>query len=581
MDLISKDEIKRFLKLQDSDRSKIVDFVYNKLKLKDLNEIYSRHSEKESSEFVSAILADLGINFEVNQEDLKRIPSKGGFILLSNHPFGAIDGLIICKSISDRRPDFKLMANFLLQRITPLKDQLFPVNPFETMKDKQSSVKGIRNALSYVNEGHPLGIFPAGEVAAFKLSKLNVKEKEWDQIVKFILKCNVPIVPTYISGTNSPLFHMLGLIHPLLRTAKLPSEIFNKAEKSVHLKIGHPIHVEELKKLGSVHAISTYLQLKSNLLSRSLSVDAFYKKPILGIKKRQVPVVSAPSNELLLKEVEDLPADTLLMESGEYQLYLIRSHQAPNLMIELGRLRELTFREVQEGTNKEIDLDPYDIYYSHLIIWDKSKGALVGAYRIGKGDEIMVQHGAKGFYLHSLFKMKKEFRSYLSKSVELGRSFIASDYQRKPTTLFLLWKGILLFMDKNPTYRYLIGPVSMSTSFSRFTKELVVTYAQQHLQVKQFAGLIHPRKRFKLSLRNEKKVATLLGGIDSDIEKLDKLIQETDKGQRLPILLKKYIGLNAKLISFNVDPLFNNCLDGFIFLDYHQIPQKIKEGLRK
>ena len=581
MDLISKDEIKRFLKLQDSDRSKIVDFVYNKLKLKDLNEIYSRHSEKESSEFVSAILADLGINFEVNQEDLKRIPSKGGFILLSNHPFGAIDGLIICKSISDRRPDFKLMANFLLQRITPLKDQLFPVNPFETMKDKQSSVKGIRNALSYVNEGHPLGIFPAGEVAAFKLSKLNVKEKEWDQIVKFILKCNVPIVPTYISGTNSPLFHMLGLIHPLLRTAKLPSEIFNKAEKSVHLKIGHPIQVEELKKLGSVHAISTYLQLKSNLLSRSLSVDAFYKKPILGIKKRQVPVVSAPSNELLLKEVEDLPADTLLMESGEYQLYLIRSHQAPNLMIELGRLRELTFREVQEGTNKEIDLDPYDIYYSHLIIWDKSKGALVGAYRIGKGDEIMVQHGAKGFYLHSLFKMKKEFRSYLSKSVELGRSFIASDYQRKPTTLFLLWKGILLFMDKNPTYRYLIGPVSMSTSFSRFTKELVVTYAQQHLQVKQFAGLIHPRKRFKLSLRNEKKVATLLGGIDSDIEKLDKLIQETDKGQRLPILLKKYIGLNAKLISFNVDPLFNNCLDGFIFLDYHQIPQKIKEGLRK
>ena len=581
MDLISKDEIKRFLKLQDSDRSKIVDFVYNKLKLKDLNEIYSRHSEKESSEFVSAILADLGINFEVNQEDLKRIPSKGGFILLSNHPFGAIDGLIICKSISDRRPDFKLMANFLLQRITPLKDQLFPVNPFETMKDKQSSVKGIRNALSYVNEGHPLGIFPAGEVAAFKLSKLNVKEKEWDQIVKFILKCNVPIVPTYISGTNSPLFHMLGLIHPLLRTAKLPSEIFNKAEKSVHLKIGHPIHVEELKKLGSVHAISTYLQLKSNLLSRSLSVDAFYKKPILGIKKRQVPVVSAPSNELLLKEVEDLPADTLLMESGEYQLYLIRSHQAPNLMIELGRLRELTFREVQEGTNKEIDLDPYDIYYSHLIIWDKSKGALVGAYRIGKGDEIMVQHGAKGFYLHSLFKMKKEFRSYLSKSVELGRSFIASDYQRKPTTLFLLWKGILLFMDKNPTYRYLIGPVSMSTSFSRFTKELVVTYAQQHLQVKQFAGLIHPRKRFKLSLRNEKKVATLLGGIDSDIEKLDKLIQETDKGLRLPILLKKYIGLNAKLISFNVDPLFNNCLDGFIFLDYHQIPQKIKEGLRK
>jgi hypothetical protein len=282
-----------------------------------------------------------------------------------------------------------------------------------------------------------------------------------------------------------------------------------------------------------------------------LSVDAFYKKPILGIKKRQVPIIAPPQHNLLTDEIAALPEDTLLMQSGEYQLYLIRSHQAPNLMIQLGRLRELTFREVQEGTNKEIDLDPYDIYYSHLIIWDQTKEALVGSYRIGKGDEIMTKHGVKGFYLHSLFKMKKEFRSYLSESVELGRSFIASDYQRKPTTLFLLWKGILLFMDKNPNYRYLIGPVSMSTSFSKFTKELVVSYAYQHLNLKQFAGLIQPRKKFKLSLRNEKKVATLLGGIDSDIEKLDKLIQETDKGQRLPILLKKYIGLNAKLISFN------------------------------
>jgi hypothetical protein len=284
---------------------------------------------------------------------------------------------------------------------------------------------------------------------------------------------------------------------------------------------------------------------------------------------------------LLTDEIAALPEDTLLMQSGEYQLYLIRSHQAPNLMIELGRLRELTFREVQEGTNKEIDLDPYDIYYSHLIIWDQSKEALVGSYRIGKGDEIMTKHGVKGFYLHSLFKMKKEFRSYLSESVELGRSFIASDYQRKPTTLFLLWKGILLFMEKNPNYRYLIGPVSMSTSFSKFSKELVVSFSNQHLQQKELVTLVQPRKKFKLSLRNEKKVATLLGGIDADIEKLDKLIQETDKGQRIPVLLKKYIGLNAKLISFNVDPLFNNCLDGFIFLDYHQVPEKVKEGLRK
>jgi putative hemolysin len=581
MEIISKEELKKFLKLQKYEKSTLADFVYNKLKLKELNEIYNKHKDKESIQFVEEVLSDLGIKFEISEEDLKRIPLKGGFIILSNHPFGALDGLIICKSISEKRPDFKLMANFLLERVEPLKEMIFPVNPFETMKDKKSSVNGIRKAMTYVKEGHPLGIFPAGEVAAFKLSKLNIREKDWDQIIKFILKCNVPVIPTYISGTNSPLFHALGLIHPLLRTAKLPSEIFNKKNRKVKMRIGHPIHVDDLKKLGSDHAISTYLQLKSQFLKKTSSIDSFYKKPILGIRKKAQNIIEPISKELLKIEIEKTNSNNLLCEINNYQLFSIDAKSCPNLMLELGRKREITFRAVNEGTNKELDLDPFDYYYEHLIIWDKQKEELVGAYRLGRGDKIFEKYGFRGFYTHTLFKFKKQIELSLFESIELGRSFVSNEYQRKATPLFLLWKGIFIFMENNPQYKYLLGPVSISNSFSKTSKNLIINFTENYLKNSYISEYITPRKKFKPLKLKQKKINKLIQGTNGDIEKLDKLIQEIDEGKNLPVLMKKYIGLNAQITCFNVDKKFNNCIDGFLFLDYQQIPEQIKEGLRK
>jgi putative hemolysin len=449
------------------------------------------------------------------------------------------------------------------------------------MKDKKSSVNGIRNALNYVKEGHPIGIFPAGEVASFQLSKMNVKEKEWDQIIKFILKCNVPIIPTYISGTNSPLFHALGLIHPLLRTAKLPSEIFNKKNKKVTMRIGHPIQIEDLKKMGSNHSISTYLQLKSQFLKTGISVDAFYNKPILGIKKKQQEITPPISKIVLENEIKLLKAEQLLCQINNFQLFEIKANQCPNLMLELGRKREITFRSVNEGTNKELDLDPFDIYYTHLIIWDFVNREIVGAYRIGKGDEIIESFGTKGFYSNTLFKINKKFKLSLRQSIELGRSFVSLEYQKKTTPLYLLWKGIFLFLERNPNYKYLFGPVSISNDFSRLSKEFIISFSEKYLNETFYSSMINPRKKINRIFFKSKKIKRLIQGTNGDIDKLDKLIQETDSGKHLPILLKKYVGLNAQITCFNIDKKFNNCLDGFLFLEYHKIPENIKEGLRK
>jgi putative hemolysin len=249
-------------------------------------------------------------------------------------------------------------------------------------------------------------------------------------------------------------------------------------------------------------------------------------------------------------------------------------------MLELGRKREETFRLVGEGTNKELDLDPFDVYYNHLIIWDSNENELVGSYRIGKGDEIIERFGMEGFYLSTLFTLNKKLTLTLRKSIELGRSFIAEPYQRKPTTLLLLWKGIHLFMEQNPTYNFLIGPVSISNNYSKNSKKSIISFSEMYLHENSIKKFIKPKNKFKSNSFSYEKVDKLVQRTHGDIDKLDQLIQESDNGKKLPILLKKYIGLNAKIVAFNVDKKFNNCLDGFLFLEFNKITSELKERIK-
>jgi hypothetical protein len=247
---------------------------------------------------------------------------------------------------------------------------------------------------------------------------------------------------------------------------------------------------------------------------------------------------------------------------------------------EIGRLRELTFREIGEGTNKSVDLDEYDIYYNHLFIWDTEAKVIVGAYRIGLGDEIFYSLGKKGFYVAELFKIKEQFTPVLKKSLELGRSFIRKEYQQKPLPLFLLWKGILKYLIDNPRYRYLIGPVSISNTFSKFSKSLIVDYINRNHFDDELAQYVRPRKKFKVDFSSV-DTDLLMSGEDS-FKGLDNLISEVEtRSMKVPVLLRQYIALNAKIICFNIDPKFADCLDGFLVLDLKKVPQDILEKLGK
>ena len=550
------------------------------LRFNQLNKLYDNISDKTGIESIDGIIKYLNVTLDFNEKDLKKLPANGSFITVSNHPYGGIDGILLIKLLSMARSDHKVIANFLLKKVEPISDYFLAVNPFENNPNVASSIGGLKTALDHLNNGGVLSFFPAGEVSTSYASKA-ITDREWlFSALRFIKKAHVPVVPIYFHGSNSRLFHLLGQIHPSLRTAKLPSEILNKKDKTIKIRIGNPISVKDQDKFTDIHQLGRYLRSKTYCLDSGIEVKRFFNYSLKSQPKPE-PIVDPQSSDLIINEITGLRKDHHLFTIKNYSVFCAPSSQIPIIMNELGRLREITFREVGEGTNQSTDVDEFDLYYNQLIIWDNEGQQIVGGYRIGKGHDIYEQFGIKGFYTQSLFKMKSGFAETLNQSLELGRSFIVKEYQRKPLPLFLLWKGILYFMLKNPEYRFLIGPVSISNTYSGISKELIIRYIMANFFDYKRAALVKPRNRFKVTT-DDQHLNTALENMTPDLHSLDKFIGDIDQyNSGLPVLLKKYLGLNAKIVAFNVDPKFNDCIDGLLVLDIFEVPKTTIESLLK
>ena len=551
--------------------------VLRALGFKGVNKIYNRNKHKTGVYFLNDVLKDCNVQFEIPEEDLKRIPKNGAFITISNHPLGGVDGLLLLKLLLEQRVDFKIIANFLLHKILPLKEYVFPVNPFETRKDVKSSIVGIKDALLHLKEGKPLGIFPAGEVSTIKEEKLIV-DKPWEEgVIRFIKKAEVPIIPIYFHAKNSRLFYSLAKISDTLRTAKLPSELKSIEPKIVKIRIGKPIPVKDQKEYTNTKDFGEFLRKKTYMLA-----NPFVKKQKLipipktsGIIKKPVKEITGQKEKtLFLKEILALrKSKKRLLTSKNYEVFFSKATEIPNLLHEIGRLREITFRAVGEGTNTAIDLDKYDDYYHHLFLWDNEANLLVGAYRMGLGKEIYQKNGIKGFYIQTLFKIEPEMHSMMQSTMELGRAFITNEYQQKPMPLFLLWKGIIHVTLRYPEYKYLMGGVSISNKFSDFTKSLMIEFMRSHYYDPYLAQYIRPKKEYKVKLKDADK-DFVFDASKADLQKFDKIIDEIEPGAlRMPVLLKKYVKQNARLLAFNVDPKFNDAVDGLMYIKIADLPE--------
>ena len=573
MEIITEQELANAIKLDKFKMPGLASFLMEVMKLNQINHVFSSNMHIEGLAFIDAILDHIEVKIEIDDVELRNIPKEGSFIALANHPFGGIEGLMLLKVICSQRPEFKLMANFLLNKIPNLKDYFIPVNPFENVKSI-SSLGGMKLAMETLRDGIPLGIFPAGEVSTFKTSEQRVTDKQWNPVVgKMIQKSKVPVLPVYFHGNNGLLFNILGMIHPSLRTARLPSEFLNKKGHTIKIRIGKPIPAEEYNDFQHINNLLAFLRAKTYALGSGIEVKRPFIKDLFKIKKKPEKIISAVPTNVLVEEIDGLRDEFLITSEKIYEVFVCPPGRIPNIIREIGRLREVTFREVGEGTNKKIDLDHFDLYYEHLFIWDKEDQRLVGSYRLGKGKDIFYGHGYKGFYLSTLFKIKKDFYPVLEESIELGRSFICKEYQSKPLSLFLLWKGILYFLLKNPDYRYLIGPVSISNNFSKFSSSLIVDFLIKNHFNKRLANMVSPRKKFRIKF--DKLDSDILLKKHTSIKSLDNLISDIEiNHNKVPVLLRQYIAINSKLIGFNVDPKFSNCLDGFLIVDVREIPEE-------
>ncbi|HHN48753.1 MAG TPA: lysophospholipid acyltransferase family protein, partial [Bacteroidales bacterium] len=556
MTLINPDEFAKALSLQKLGLKSLAVPLMKLFRIERLNKIYQKFSHYQGIEFLDVCLGELKVSYELPPNDLKNIPAKGPVVFIANHPYGGLDGLLLIRIVAEHRPDLKVMANYILKNVKPIENYILPVDPFQRKDSTQKSLAGIKSSLEVLTNGGSLAIFPAGEVSAFHSNTKRITDKTWNPMIgRLIAKSGAKVVPIYFSGNNSLLFNLLGMIHPRLRTARLPSEILNKKKFALKIRIGKPIGPDDIAGFTDNKQLMRFLRAKTYALATSFEVKKHYFHLPLRAKATPEKIIDPVEQSLLEQEIEKIKDSDLLINFRDFDLFLSESTDIPNILREIGRLREVTFREVGEGTNRAIDIDEFDLDYHHLFIWSKTEKRIIGAYRIGKGNELFNKFGVKGFYVSTLFNMHPKMYPILRQSVELGRSFIIKEYQQTVFVLLLLWRGILTFLRRNPEYRYLIGPVSISNHFLKISKALLVHYIKQNYYDHELAKYVSAKKEFKVRLSRIDTEILLKENKSVFMKTIDDIVSELEpEGFKTPILLKKYLKQNGKIIGFNIDP---------------------------
>lgn len=532
------------------------------------------------SQFADLALERLNVRYEIRGRGLAPIPDEGALVVVANHPFGGIEGLMLASLLRQRRQDVKIMANYLLAGIPELRDVLLYVDPFEKKDSVAKNLLSLRKGIDWLKDGHVLAVFPAGSVSRLSLQDRKVSDPEWNyNVARIVRRSHATVLPVFFEGTNSALFQAAGLVHPKLRTALLPRELLNKKNKPIGVRIGTPLPFKKLASFADDRKLTGYLRMRTYALGAG-SPKAGRMGRIIPLRRtvalpHQV-VAPEPEQQIVGGDVDRLPGDQLLLKTGEYGVFYARAEQIPNLLVEIGRLREITFRAAHEGTGKALDLDRFDDHYTHLFVWNFEKRHVVGAYRIGQVDTILSRWGKNGLYTSTLFDYKGPFLEQMEYSIELGRSFIRREYQKLYAPLLLLWKGIGHFVALHPQYTTLFGPVSISSAYSNLSRQLMMAYLRVNHYEPNLARLVKARS----GVRDFRKVLGLKYGelIPQNLEELSSLISEIEEDRKgIPVLLRQYVKLGGRLMGFNVDQAFGHALDGLIIVDLLKCDEKILE----
>lgn len=548
------------------------------LGLNALNRVYDAVSSRQDRlTFAQRSLDELGVTWRVADEDLRRIPRQGPLVVVANHPFGGLEALILQSLLCEIRPDVKLLANYLLSCIPDMRDSCFFVDPFDRPDSGRRNLASMRAAIHWVRQGHGLAIFPAGEVSHLRLDARTITDPRWSpKVARIIQMSGATVVPVFFDGYNSKPFQLAGLLHPRLRTIMLPWEMLSKRGTRVSVCVGSSIPTARVEQFTDPEHLMDYLRVRTYVLkARAQEHWPAVPGQVSLAKPEGCPVAHARPAALAAAEVQSLPPEQTLLESGHYLVGYFRAQQGPNLLHEIGRQRELAFRDVGEGTGRELDLDRFDQHYLHLFVWHRQRNQLIGAYRMGLTDELIRRSGIKGLYTSTLFNYPSSIIEQIGPALELGRSFVRREDQTAHMPLMLLWRGIGRFVALHPAYKKLFGVVSISNRYHSLTQQLLAAFLRQNYTHSDSAEGILPRNppQFR-SLRDWSECATSL--VVRNLEDMEELVGEIETDLRgMPVLLRQYLKLNARLLGLNVDPEFGHVLDALMVVDLTSVEPAI------
>jgi putative hemolysin len=501
--------------------------------------------------FEARVLDILGIRFEVTFCERASIPPAGALIVAANHPTGAADGLVLVEAVRQTRPDVRILTNHLLARIPELSESCFFVDPFGGSAAAARSQQGLRAAHLWLRRGGALVLFPAGEVAWRRSPGGPRLDSPWQSTIgRLALATNASVLPVFLTGRNSTLFYAAGAIHPMLRTALLARELLNRRGTTTRVVVGTRIDRDRLRAARTPDAATALVRSEVEALGPASQPS------------RAAPIAPAGDPRRLAAEINALPPDTRLLSSGCFDVYCVESTAIPGVLGEIGRLREIAFRAVGEGTGRSADVDRFDGHYRHLFVWNRAKREIAGSYRVGATDRIVREHGVAGLYTRTLFLYDERLMHRMSPALELGRSFVRPEYQRTSNVLLLLWKGIGTLVAREPRYRYLFGPVSISRRYQDVSQQHLRAFLLEHHLESALADLVvpmNPTPALAPPPRHSPAVAA--------VDELDALLRRLEQGTGIPVLLRQYLRLGATLLGFNVDPAFGDALDALMMVD--------------
>ncbi len=539
----------------------IVKFFEKLLYVKEVNEFIMKHYDKEGFDFIDALFSHLNFKYKLSESSIGNIPSEGRLVIVSNHPLGGLDGLAIVRAVSEVRSDVKIVANDVLSHIDNLNSIFLPLDMYSTGSQKEN-ISRINQAIA---NDEAVIFFPSGEVS--RMSWTGIKDRKWKKgAVRFAIKNNAPVLPAFIQGRNSIMFYTLSIFWRRIGLFLLPRELFGQRNKSIAIKFG-----DTIPSIKFDFAVNPRVQM--NLLMKHIYRLGQGKKVIFATEKT---IMQPVATKLLLPELEK--SELIGKTNDGKKIYICKYDDSPNIMTEIARLREITFRLVGEGTGKALDTDEYDKYYYQMVLWDDEEQEIVGAYRLGITEEIIKTHGKEKLYNSTLFQFNNEFDDILSQSIELGRSFIQQKYW-KSNALDYIWQGIGAYVQKHSNIRYLWGSVCMSNSYSELAKAMVVHYYEKWYYSR--INYAKPKIPFNIPAKRRAELNDIFIGktLDEDFRILK--INLKQLGFSIPVLYRRYTELcnvgGSVFITFSIDQGLMNAVDGLVLDDLHQLRDEYKE----